>query len=40
MIACLSPGGETTTVTDYVSDLLFVGTTDGIFSFGKKERVA
>ncbi len=36
MIVCLSPGGQTTTITEYASDMLFVGTLGGIFSFTKK----
>lgn len=36
MIASLSPGGQTLTVADSPSELLLVGTIDGIFSFARQ----
>jgi hypothetical protein len=36
MIVSLSPGGQTMTGTGSPSDLLFVGTIDGIFSFARQ----
>lgn len=37
MNVCISPGGQTLTVTDSPLDTLFVGTTNGIYTFKKKE---
>ena len=36
MVVSISPGGETLTVTEAPLDRLFVGTTNGIYTFRRR----